>query len=152
MPESLVIPEINVETKPHEPKLEATPLDEKIMKINRLIKAWPFVERPFTAKFSLNSTYNEFMERTECYEPPFGLGVHDFYVFGQSLNWGIYMCEYPTIHIIGCTKESKEKFSSAFNLNGNGFSELEKFITMEYNGSKRIELKQKLSDNYKLLE
>ena len=81
---------------------------------------------PFKTRISLSENYELFQEKVLAFEPPFGWRINHFFIFGQTNKWGIYMCEYPTINIIGCVDKFKEGFKKVFSINGNGYVELKK--------------------------
>jgi hypothetical protein len=87
---------------------------------------------PFQAIVSTNDDFDTFKLKVGAFEPPFGWTTHHFFVFGLKENWGIYICEYPTINIIGCENELSDEFRQTFSINGNGFSDLKEFIGQEY--------------------
>ena len=87
---------------------------------------------PFKISISLSSHYELFQEKVLAFEPPFGWRINHFFIFGQSDKWGIYMCEYPTINIIGCVNEYKEGFKKVFSINRNGYTELKELIAQEF--------------------
>lgn len=84
---------------------------------------------PHQANIPLDKDFIFFDNLVKSFEPaPFALVSSEWFVFGRSPDWGIYMCEYPTINIIGCKKEFAEKFADVFNISGNGFDELENLL------------------------
>ena len=105
---------------------------------------------PFQATILVESDFNYFDNVVKNFDSPFGFLINHFFVFGKNDNWGIYVCEHPTINIIGCSTELADKFSKVFNIDGNGFKELEEFIKNEY--QKKPELFSLLTKNYKLID
>jgi hypothetical protein len=103
-------------------------------------------EVPFYAKIPVSICLSKFDNIVKQFDPIFGLLPYHFFVYGQNDSWGIYLCEYPTINIIGCRKDFVKDFSAVFNIKGNGFDTLKEFISREYDG--HPELLQKLTNNY----
>jgi len=103
---------------------------------------------PHEKIISVKDDFESFDRIVKSIEPPFGFAINSFYVFGQNTNWGIYICENPTINIIGCTPDLALKFSEVFNVVGNGFLEQVDFIAREY--QYKEDLLDKLVENYKL--
>jgi hypothetical protein len=103
-------------------------------------------ELPFQAKISVSSRLSDFDNAVKQFDPIFGLLPYHFYIYGQNDSWGIYLCEYPTIKIIGCRKDLIEDFSEVFNIKGNGFDSIKDFVGREYENYP--ELLQKLVNNY----
>ena len=44
----------------------------------------------------------------------------------------MYLCECPTLLLIGCVPELQERFARVFGIAGNGYTALASFITQEY--------------------
>lgn len=88
--------------------------------------------QPFEATITLEADYKTFHEIVGKFDPPFGWFINHFYVYGQSKDWGIYICEYPCINIIGCKKELSDKFRHVFEIKGNGFAELKELMEREF--------------------
>ena len=105
---------------------------------------------PYTACLSVESTYAQFQEVVEAFDPPFGFIINHFYLFGQNPNWGIYLCELPTITIIGCAPELQQEFAHVFAIEGNGYEVLREFIGREFQTVP--ELQTLFEQNYKLLD
>ena len=105
-------------------------------------------EIPFYAKISVSSSLSNFDNIVKQFDTVFGLLPYHFFVYGQNDSWGIYLCEYPTINIIGCRENYVKDFSEVFNIKGNGFDTLKDFIGKEYENYP--ELLQKLINNYHL--
>lgn len=105
-------------------------------------------EIPFYAKIPVSSSLLDFNNIIKQFDPVFGLLPYHFFVYGQNENWGIYLCEYPTINIIGCRENYVRNFSEVFNIKGNGFNTLKDFIYKEYENYPDI--LQKLINNYHL--
>ena len=69
----------------------------------------------------MESSFKDFLYIVENFDgTPVDFFINHFFVFGKIQNWGIYICEYPTINIIGCTRDIKDKFQEAFKIEGNG--------------------------------
>ena len=105
-------------------------------------------EIPFYAKIPVSSSLSDFDNIIKQFDPIFGLLPYHFFVYGQNDSWGIYLCEYPTINIIGCRENYVKDFSEVFNIKGNGFNTLKDFIGREYENYP--EMFQKLISNYQL--
>ena len=104
--------------------------------------------KPFTARFSINTTFNEFDAVLQSYDPPVGFSINDFFMFGNNTNWGVYLAESPSINVIGCTNNLSAKFSEVFKIKGNGYQALDSFITQEY--WLRPEAREALIKNYNI--
>jgi hypothetical protein len=89
-------------------------------------------EIPFYAKISISSSLSDFDNIIKQFDPVFGLMPYHFFIYGQNDSWGIYLCEYPTINIIGCRESLVQDFSKVFNIKGNGFEDEKDFIGKEY--------------------
>jgi hypothetical protein len=87
---------------------------------------------PFSAVIPVQSEYHDFDKIVETFDPPFGFISNHFFVCGQNPNWGIYICELPTINIVGCEISLTEKFRKIFGLNDNGFLRAKNFIEQEF--------------------
>jgi len=105
-------------------------------------------EVPFYAKIPVSSSLSDFNNIVKQFDPIFGLFLYHFFVYGKNDNWGIYLCECPTINIIGCIKEYASEFRKVFNIKGDGFKDLYQFISKEYETVPH--LKTRLIDNYQL--
>ena len=105
-------------------------------------------ETPFYAKIPVSSNLSYFENIISQFDPIFGLLPYHFFIYGQNDNWGIYLCEYPTINIIGCRKELVKDFLKVFNIKGNGFNTLKEFISKEFLYNPK--LIQTLINNYHL--
>jgi len=105
-------------------------------------------EIPFYAKVPVLSYLSDFDNIVNQFDPIFGLMPYHFFIYGQNDSWGIYLCEYPTINIIGCRENLIQDFSEVFNIKGNGFEEEKNFISREYKGYP--EMMQALVNNYHL--
>ena len=105
-------------------------------------------EIPFKATISLESEYDEFQKIVSSFDAPFGWSINHFFVYGCLDNWGIYICEYPTVNIIGCEKVLSDKFRKVFSIDGNGYIELEEFLNKEFQD--RPDLKKQFLNEYKL--
>jgi len=105
-------------------------------------------ETPFYSKISVSSTLQDFNRIVYQFDPIFGLIPYHFFIYGQNENWGIYLCEYPTINIIGCNESLVQDFSVIFAIRGNGFDDQKDFISLEYQNN--TELIHALITNYNL--
>lgn len=103
---------------------------------------------PFEKTIIIKDTYQNFQRNVRSFEPPFGWSSHDFYINGQQESWGIYICEYPTINIIGCDKKLTDAFRQVFSINKNGYEDLKEFIGQEY--QTKPDYLKKLLENYRL--
>src|SRR5690606_19597781 len=74
---------------------------------------------PFQATIPIDSSFKDFKRIVEAFEPPFGWFINHFFIFGSKPNWGIYICEYPTINIIGCDPVLRDKFRKVFKITDN---------------------------------
>src|SRR5690606_7048615 len=60
-------------------------------------------DTPFKRELSIDSDFEFYKHMEKDYDPVFGLTTGHFFVYGKdSGDWCIYMCEHPTINIIGC--------------------------------------------------
>lgn len=89
---------------------------------------------PYKATVSSKDSYNDFYEIVGTFEPPFGWKINHFFVFGNNPNWGIYVSEFPTVNIIGCTEALLDDFRIVFQVQGSGYKELENFLDQEFQG------------------
>jgi len=103
---------------------------------------------PFQTTISLDSDYKDFEEIVSSLDPPFGWLINHFFVFGCIDNWGIYICEYPTINIIGCDKRLTESFKLVFSIVENGYETHKDFLDLEFQS--KPELKTQFINQYKL--
>jgi len=103
---------------------------------------------PFYAKIPVSSSLSDFDNTVKQFDPYFGLLPYNFFVYGQNDSWGIYLCECPTINIIGCIKEYANEFREVFGIKDNGFKEQDEFISKEYEIMPN--LKTRLIENYRL--
>jgi hypothetical protein len=101
---------------------------------------------PYQTTINVNSNFDSFKALLDSFDPPFGLMINSFFMFGKSENWGIYICELPTINIIGCTKGLIEKFSSALDIGKYDTREIENFIEKEFQN--RPDLMKDMTENY----
>lgn len=106
------------------------------------------LDKSLAATIPIENTFQQFDEVVKSFDPPTGFYINDFFVFGHNDKWGIYICECPTINIIGCSPDLKLRFKEVYNINSNGYKELESFIEREYNY--RSDLKTALIKNYKI--
>ena len=103
---------------------------------------------PFQATIPIDLNVDEFEEIFTSFDPPFGWMINHFFVFGKNDNWGIYICEHPTINIIGCNKEFSKEFRNVFSIKDNGYKELEDFIDQEFHSN--IDMKKQFIKEYRL--
>lgn len=87
---------------------------------------------PFVGVISTNSTLKDFNALGRRYDEVFGWLISHFFIYGKKESWGIYLCEYPTINIIGCDRPYVEEFKSIFGIVGNGFQQLKEYISKEF--------------------
>jgi len=105
-------------------------------------------ETPLIGRLSTDSNFSSFQKMGQTFDPNFGWIINHFFVFGNNENCGIYICEYPTINIIGCDKKLANAFRDLCLINGNGFEELDEFISKEFQINP--DLKTQLINNYRL--
>jgi len=105
-------------------------------------------EIPFYSKISVSSTLPDFNNIINQFDPIFGLIPYHFFIYGQNDSWGIYLCECPTMNIIGCKEYLVQDFSVIFSIRGNGFDDQKDFISLEYQNNP--ELIHTLIKNYNL--
>lgn len=108
----------------------------------------PHKETPFVRSLSVNSKFEDYETAEKEFEATSGFTISSFYIFGEKRKWGIYLCECPTILIIGCLPDLADKFRSVYNIKGNGYEDLKSFIAKEFNNRK--DLIEKFEKNYKL--
>jgi hypothetical protein len=89
---------------------------------------------PFAASFAVSSTFAQFQEVVAAFDPPFGFFINHFYVFGQQPTWGLYLCEYPTLLLIGCMPKWHKRFAQVYGIIGTGYAALASLIAQEYQG------------------
>jgi len=94
--------------------------------------------KPFYAKIPLSSNLFYFDNIVSQFDPIFGLFIYHFFIYGRNDSWGIYLCEYPTINIIGCRADFVKDFSDVFNIKGNGYEALKGFINLEYQSNEKL--------------
>lgn len=109
---------------------------------------WVKESERFVSKLPIESTLNSYIELGNIFDLNFGWIISNFFAYGKNADWGIYLCEYPTINIIGCSKQYVQNFKEIYGIKGNGFEELDEFISQEYQS--RPHLKEQLIENYKL--
>lgn len=93
---------------------------------------------PFQTTINLIDNYKIFQDKVRAFEPPFGWTINHFFIYGQNENWGIYICEYPTINIIGCDKNLSDEFRQVFSIRENGYNDLKEFIRQEYDSNPNL--------------
>jgi hypothetical protein len=104
---------------------------------------------PYTASFSVESTYAQFQAVVEAFDPPFGFFINHFYLFGQQPTWGIYLCEWPTMTLIGSLPALQPEFAHVFAIQGNGYAVLREFIGREFQAAPALQ--ELFEQNYQLL-
>jgi hypothetical protein len=105
--------------------------------------------QPNESIIDVNSKLIDYEVSVKSFQPePFGLTANHFYINGLKHSWGIYLCEYPTINIIGCIPELENKFCDVYNIENNGYKKIEHFINKEYKNKKT--LLNELIINYQL--
>jgi hypothetical protein len=107
-------------------------------------------ETPYQISINVNSSFDLFKALLDSFDPPFGFIMNSFFMFGKSKNWGIYICELPTVNIIGCTKELNERFSTALDIVKYDTSEIMNFIEQEFQN--RPDLIKLMIANYPLIK
>ncbi|MBC8155312.1 MAG: hypothetical protein H7Z72_20675 [Bacteroidetes bacterium] len=95
-------------------------------------------ETAFKTTIKLNGDYKTFQEKVREFSPPFGWMANHFFIFGQKESWGIYVCEYPTINIVGCDRILSNDFRQIFSINGNGYEDLKEFIRKEHQANPNL--------------
>jgi hypothetical protein len=105
-------------------------------------------EPPFIWEVSTNGSHADLLPLEHFPEPPGRWYMTHVFVYGDNPNWGIYVCEYPTILIIGCIEEYLPIFRKVYDIKGNGFAQQDDFISQEY-GSRPL-LRDELIKNYHL--
>lgn len=105
---------------------------------------------PYQTTINVNTNFYSFKELLDSFDPPFGLMTNSFFMFGKSENWGIYICEVPTINIVGCTKLLSDKFYSALDISKYDTKEIANFIEKEFQN--RPDLIKTMNENYLLRE
>jgi hypothetical protein len=106
---------------------------------------------PFEAAFSINSNLFDFDKKMQEFDENFGMMPWHFFVYGRLDSWGIYISEFPSMNIIGCKPEFVERFRAVFNIIGNGYLELEKFLEQEFSYSNDPNFRSKFLNNYDLI-
>ena len=103
---------------------------------------------PFQTTISIDEDYNKFQQIVKSFDPPFGWTANHYFVFGKNDNWGIYICEYPTINIIGCDKELSDRFRQVFSIVKDGYGGLEEFLNQEFQS--KPDIKSQFIKEYRL--
>jgi len=103
---------------------------------------------PYIGKFSTKSDFQYFQSVGKIFDPIFGWTTSHFFVFGNNENWGIYICEWPAINIIGCNRKYVNAFKDVFRIEGKGYEQLKEYISNEFN--EKPELTRTLLENYRL--
>lgn len=107
-------------------------------------------ETPFDWEVPTDSNHQLLRQMADDLEPKGRWGMVNIFVYGDNPNWGIYICEYPTILIIGCIEEYVPLFKSVYEVKGNGFAQEDDFISREYEGWPH--LRNELIKNYHLMD
>jgi hypothetical protein len=103
---------------------------------------------PFEATFSVNSQLDDLNKAIKKFDPYFGMIPWHFFVYGHKDNWGIYVAEFPTIIIIGCTSDLVEKFRKVYGIRENGYKALKPLLDKEF--AHHRSLYKKFKVNYKI--
>ena len=111
----------------------------------------PHHEKPFEAIFSTDSTLDEFDNKIKEFDEDFLIFSGNFFIFGQMETWGIYVCEYPTIIIVGCIMELSNRFRDIYNIKGNGYEELKSFLDKELKNWEKSGMKEEFLNNYQFV-
>jgi len=106
--------------------------------------------KPFIATIPINTSLDYFNKKIYDFDELFGLLIWHWFVHGQKNTWGIYISEYPTINIIGCTPELVDKFRDVFKIEGTGYEQVESFLDKEFSGIRGAEMKYQFLENYKI--
>ncbi|PKK36795.1 hypothetical protein BWI96_10515 [Siphonobacter sp. SORGH_AS_0500] len=102
---------------------------------------------PFMENIKTDVDYNSYKHKIEKFDNIFGLITSDFFIYGDNESWGIYLCEYPSITIIGCDDKYVNMFERVFNIEKSSINRIEKFLIKEF-GSKH--LFENMIYNYKI--
>ena len=105
-------------------------------------------DSPFKGVIKTCEGFEAFRRLETTFDPHFGLILSNFYIFGANPNWGIYLCEYPAIKLIGCIDRYIPAFKDAFNIRGTGFEEVEPLLEQEFGQNRNFQ--DKLIENYHL--
>ena len=105
-------------------------------------------DSPFKGVIKTCEGFDAFRRLETTFDPHFGLILSNFYIFGANPNWGIYLCEYPAIKLIGCIDRYIPAFKDAFNIRGTGFEEVEPLLEQEFGQNRNFQ--DKLIENYHL--
>lgn len=105
---------------------------------------------PFEATFSINSNLGEFDAKFREFDEHFGMMISHWFIHGQSKKWGIYIAEFPTINIIGCTGELADSFRNVFKINGNGHEQHSQLLLNELKLIKDPKERKRFFQNYKI--
>lgn len=107
-------------------------------------------EPPVVGELPIGSNYDILLQLEHAFEPMGDWLMENIFVYGDNPNWGIYICEYPTILIIGCIEEYVPLFKDVYEIEGNGFAQRDNFIRLEYGN--RPHLRDELIKNYHLMD
>ena len=105
---------------------------------------------PFETTFSVDNTLDDFDKKIKEFDEHFGLTTLHWFVHGQKGNWGIYLAEWPTVNIIGCTTDLIDKFKAVFKIVGNGYSQVKELLDQEFRVTKDSEMEKEFIENYKI--
>ena len=105
---------------------------------------------PFEATFSVNSDLKEFDAKIREFDEHFGMMISHWFIHGQSKKWGIYIAEFPTINIIGCTGELADSFRNVFKIEGNGYAQESQLLLNELKLIKDPKERNRFFQNYKI--
>ena len=107
-------------------------------------------ETAFEAKLSVSSSLEDFDAKIREFDEHFGMVIWHWFVYGQSKKWGIYIAEFPTINIIGCTSELADDFRKIFKIEGNGYEQQSELLLNEFKLLKEPKDRNRFFKNYKL--
>lgn len=106
------------------------------------------INSPFKGEIKTNESFSAFRQLETTFDPHFGLVLSSFYIFGENPNWGVYLCEYPAIKLIGCTSKYISLFKDAFNIKGTGFEDVAPLLNLEFGQNQ--DFQNELIENYHL--
>lgn len=107
-------------------------------------------ELPVVGELPIDSNYDVLLQLERTFDPMGDWLMANIFIYGNNPNWGIYVCEYPTILIIGCIEKYVPLFRQVYEIEGNGFAQQDDFISLEYGGWPH--LRDELIKNYHLLD
>lgn len=104
----------------------------------------------FEATFSVNSDLKDFDAKIREFDEHFGMMILHWFVYGQNKKWGIYIAEFPTVNIIGCTSELADNFRKVFKIEGNGYEQESELLLNELKLMKDPKDRKRFFENYKI--